>query len=66
MTFLLEADGVQILCSSPVWTRKLMEKGARLVDAEQAEYLPGDDARGAGNPPPHPGPGEGPGEGRDA
>jgi hypothetical protein len=39
VTFELKADGVRILCSSPVWTRKLVEKGARLVDANQAEQL---------------------------
>ena len=42
MTFELEADGVRFWCSSPKWTRKLVEKGARLVDAAQAEYLSGE------------------------
>ena len=42
MTFELEADGVRFWCSSPKWTRKLVEKGARLVDAAQAEYLRGE------------------------
>ncbi len=41
MTFELEADGVRFWCSSPFWTRKLVEKGARLVDASQAEHLQG-------------------------
>lgn len=41
MTFELEADGVRFWCSSPKWTQKLVEKGARLVDASQAEYLSG-------------------------
>ncbi len=51
MTFELDADGVRLWCSSPEWTRKLVEKGARLVDPAQAEYL-----RDAGNPaaPPKP------------
>jgi hypothetical protein len=39
MTFELEADGVRIMCSSPAVTRKLVEKGARLVDEAQAECL---------------------------
>jgi hypothetical protein len=39
MTFELEADGVRLWCSSPFWTRKLVEKGARLVDASQYQYL---------------------------
>jgi hypothetical protein len=39
MTFELDADGVRVWCSSPEWTRKLVEKGARLVDPRQAEYL---------------------------
>jgi hypothetical protein len=39
MTFELEADGVRFWCSSAFWTRKLVEKGARLVDASQAEHL---------------------------
>jgi hypothetical protein len=48
MTFELEADGVRVWCSSPEWTLKLVEKGARLVDPKQAAYLPGpDDSPGA-------------------
>ena len=51
MTFELEADGVRVSCNSPVWTRRLVEKGARLVDPSQAEYLAspanGDTAPGA-------------------
>jgi len=39
MTFELEADGVHFWCSSLAVTRKLVEKGARLVDAAQAEDL---------------------------
>ena len=39
MTFELEADGVRVRCSSPVWARKLVEKGARLVDPAKAVYL---------------------------
>ena len=39
MTFELEADGVHFWCSSPAVTRKLVEKGARLVDEAQAEDL---------------------------
>lgn len=39
MTFELESDGVRIWCSSPFWTRKLVERGVRLVDASQAPLL---------------------------
>ena len=39
MTFELEAEGVRVRCSSPVWARKLLEKGARLLDPKQAVYL---------------------------
>ena len=39
MTFKLEADGVLFWCSSPAVTRKLVERGARLVDEFQAEDL---------------------------
>ena len=44
VTFELEADGVRVWCSSPEWTLKLVEKGARLVDPKQAVYLPRADA----------------------
>lgn len=39
MTFELEADGVRVSCNSARWTQRLVEKGARLVDPSQAEYL---------------------------
>jgi hypothetical protein len=39
MTFELEVDGLRLWCSSPLWTRRLVERGARLVDARQAEEL---------------------------
>jgi len=39
MTFELKADGVHFTCSSATVTRKLVEKGARLVDEAQAEDL---------------------------
>lgn len=39
MTFKLEADGVHFWCSSPGLTRRLVAKGARLVDEVQAEDL---------------------------
>lgn len=39
MWFDLEADGVHVSCSSPTVTRKLLEKGARFIREEQAEYL---------------------------
>jgi hypothetical protein len=39
MTFELEANGVHISCSSPEWTQKLIERGARLVDESKADDL---------------------------
>jgi hypothetical protein len=39
MTFELKADGIHFHCSSPELTRKLIERGARLVDPAQAEDL---------------------------
>ena len=39
MTFELEADGVHLRCTSPAVTRKLVEKGARLMNEAQAEHL---------------------------
>jgi hypothetical protein len=41
MTFELDADGVRLWCSSRKWTRKLVERGARLVDPAQAVDLDG-------------------------
>jgi hypothetical protein len=41
MVFELEADGVRALAPRTFWTRKLVSKGAKLVDARQAEYLGG-------------------------
>jgi hypothetical protein len=56
MTFELEAGGVRVSCSSARWTQRLVEKGARLVDPSQAEYLrdpsPGEPARDAEPPEP--------------
>ena len=39
MTFQLQLGEIQIWCSSPASTRKLVEKGARLVNPAQAEHL---------------------------
>lgn len=39
MTFELELGEIHVWCSSPACTRKLVEKGARLVNPAQAEYL---------------------------
>jgi hypothetical protein len=39
MTFELEADGMHFYCSSPALTRKLVERGARLIDPEKTEDL---------------------------
>jgi hypothetical protein len=53
MTFELEADGVRVSCNSAAWTQRLVEKGARLVDPSQAEFLgaaaPGVDESRPGN-----------------
>ena len=52
MTFELEAGGVHITCSSVSVTKKLIEKGARLVDESQKPHLEdGTDAREASEPP---------------
>lgn len=42
MTFELDAGGVHISCSSPSVTKKLIEKGARLVDESQRAHLDGE------------------------
>jgi len=39
MTFELEADGMHFYCSSPAVTRKLVERGAKLIDPEKSEDL---------------------------
>lgn len=39
MTFELELGEIHVWCSSEKYTRKLVEKGARLVDPAQAEEL---------------------------
>lgn len=39
MTFELEADGMHFYCSSPAVTRKLVERGAKLIDPEKTEDL---------------------------
>jgi hypothetical protein len=39
MTFELELGEIRLWCSSPECTRKLVEKGARLVNPAQAEHL---------------------------
>lgn len=52
MTFELDAGGVHINCSSVSVTKKLIEKGARLVDESQKPHLEaGTDAREASEPP---------------
>jgi len=54
MVFELEANGVRVSCSSPFWTRKLVSKGAKLVDASQAEYLAGTNSPERHAPPTQP------------
>jgi acyl-coenzyme A synthetase/AMP-(fatty) acid ligase len=39
MTFELELGEIHVWCSSPECTRKLVEKGARLVNPAQSEEL---------------------------
>ena len=56
MVFELDMDGVRVSCSSPLWTKKLLERGARLVrtgqDAELRQAL----GAGAEATPPAPDP----------
>jgi hypothetical protein len=52
VTFELDAGGVHITCSSVSVTRKLIEKGARLVDESQKPHLEtGTDGQEASEPP---------------
>ena len=39
MEFRLESNGIHIVCDSPVWTQKMIDWGARLVEPRQAEEL---------------------------
>ena len=39
MEFKLEANGIHIVCCSPVWTQKMIDWGARLVEPRQADEL---------------------------
>jgi hypothetical protein len=48
MVFELDMNGVRVSCSSPVWTQRLLDRGARLVTRGQAEELRR--ALGAGKP----------------
>jgi hypothetical protein len=52
VTFELDAGGVHITCSSVAVTKKLIEKGARLLDESQKPRLEASpDARAASEPP---------------
>jgi len=33
----LEAGAIPIVCSSPVWTRRMIDAGARLIERTRAE-----------------------------
>jgi hypothetical protein len=33
----LEAGGIPIVCSSPVWTQRMIDGGARLIERSRAE-----------------------------
>jgi hypothetical protein len=39
VVFELDLDGVHLSCSSPIWTKRLIERGARFVEEAQAEDL---------------------------
>ena len=39
MVFELDLNGIRVSCSSPVWTQKLIDRGARLVRKGQVEEL---------------------------
>lgn len=39
MEFKLEANGLHIVCSSPVWTQRMIDWGAKLIEPSQAEEL---------------------------
>jgi hypothetical protein len=56
MVFELDMDGVRVSCSSPVWTRKLLDRGARLVRKGQLDDLRQalDGADESGRPAPEP------------
>jgi hypothetical protein len=55
----LEADGIHFWCSSPAVTRKLLEKGARIIAAGQRAEDPGFELAAPAMPPEEPAP-EGP------
>jgi hypothetical protein len=47
MVFKLEMGGVHVSCSSPMWTERLIERGARLVgtrESDEAEDEPDEEA----------------------
>jgi hypothetical protein len=37
MVFKLEMGGVHVSCSSPMWTERLIERGARLVGTRESD-----------------------------
>jgi hypothetical protein len=39
MEFKLEANGIHIVCYSPVWTQRMIDWGASLIEPSQAEEL---------------------------
>jgi hypothetical protein len=39
MVFELDMNGVRVSCSSPLWTKKLLDRGARLVRTGEGEEL---------------------------
>jgi len=57
MVFKLEMGGVHVSCSSPVWTERLIERGARLVGTRESDE-PDDDTDADVDPAPASAPGE--------
>jgi hypothetical protein len=39
MEFKLEANGIHSVCYSPVWTQRMIDWGASLIEPSQAEEL---------------------------
>jgi hypothetical protein len=39
MEYKLEANGIHIVCSSPLWAQTMIDRGARLIEPSQAEEL---------------------------
>lgn len=49
MEFKLEANGVHIVCYSPLWARTMIDWGARLIEPSPPELLKALEAEDAGS-----------------